>query len=190
MKHRSGVLVALMGLMVAAIAAAGCSIEGRAADGKAAGESKDAMKQASAAMKGTAKRGGKVEKIVKTDEEWKHELTPEQYRVLRRAGTEMAFTGKHWNEKRHGVYQCAACGLELFGSGSKFDSGTGWPSFWQPIAAGHVDEHTDSTLGIPRTEVVCARCGGHLGHVFDDGPRPTGLRYCINSAALDFEETK
>ena len=131
-----------------------------------------------------------VKKIVKTDAEWKKQLTAEQYQVLRRKGTERAFSGAWWNQHADGVYRCAGCGLELFRSQEKFDSGTGWPSYWAPAAKGRVDEHRDLSLGMARTEVTCARCGGHLGHVFDDGPRPTGLRYCINSAALTFEPAK
>ena len=127
-----------------------------------------------------------IVKITHTDAEWRHRLTPGQYDVLRHAGTEIAFTGAGWNEHRKGVYRCAGCGLELFSSATKFDSGTGWPSFWQPITASHVENARDNSLGVVREELKCARCGGHLGHVFDDGPRPTGLRYCINSASLEF----
>jgi peptide-methionine (R)-S-oxide reductase len=136
--------------------------------------------------KDAAPKADKVEKIVKSDAEWKKTLTPQQYHVLREKGTEYAFTGAYWNNHAAGTYRCAACGLELFSSDTKFDSGTGWPSFWAPIAKNHVEEHADGTLGMERVEVLCARCGGHLGHVFDDGPRPTGLRYCMNSAALTF----
>lgn len=129
-------------------------------------------------------------KVVKTEAEWRKELTPEEYTVLREKGTERAFTGKDWDNHRKGVYQCAACGLELFISDTKFDSGTGWPSFFQPITSENVATETDKTYGMVRTEAKCARCGGHLGHVFDDGPKPTGLRYCMNSVSMKFVEKK
>lgn len=135
----------------------------------------------------TRKTAPAAERIVRTDEEWKKQLTPEQYRVLRQKGTEIAFTGKYWNNHARGVYRCAGCGYELFDSDHKFESGTGWPSFWQPVVASHVHTDRDISLGMVRDEVTCSRCGGHLGHVFDDGPKPTGLRYCINSAALKLD---
>ncbi len=131
--------------------------------------------------------GEKIEYIVKSDEEWKQELDEQAFRVLRKQGTERAFTGEYWDNKKSGVYTCAACDLPLFDSETKFKSGTGWPSFYQPIDETHVEREVDRSLGMVRSEVHCKRCGGHLGHVFDDGPKPTGLRYCINSVSLGFE---
>jgi peptide-methionine (R)-S-oxide reductase len=146
--------------------------------------------QPASAKTGPAPAKRRIERITKSDAEWRRLLAPEQYRVLRGEGTEMAFSGRYWNHHAAGVYLCAGCGLELFASDTKFDSGTGWPSYWAPIARDHVREVTDRTLGMERVEVECARCGGHLGHVFDDGPKPTGLRYCLNSAALGFRAKK
>ena len=128
-----------------------------------------------------------MQKIEKPDASWRQELTPEQYHVLREKGTERAFTGIYWDEHTPGLYRCAACGNPLFSSDTKFDSGTGWPSFTGPVADGSVGTETDRALFMKRTEVHCSACGGHLGHVFEDGPRPTGLRYCINSASLKLE---
>lgn len=178
--------LAALGLLLVAV---GCN-DSFAQKGDEAAKSDSSTPSQSTSDKPMNKEAPTTQKVVKTDAEWKKVLTTEQYHILREKGTERAGTGAYAHTKDKGTYVCAACGYELFSSDTKFESGTGWPSFWKPIEKSHVDEDTDSSYGMSRTEVTCARCGGHLGHVFDDGPKPTGLRYCINSASLKLEKAQ
>ena len=177
-------VVAVLVAVVATAAVVWVGAAGRSSGSAAAIQARAA---ADAAADSMAKSPAAGDTLVLTEAEWRARLTPDQFYVLRQKGTERAFAGAYWDHHAHGVYRCAGCGLELFASEAKFESGTGWPSFWRPIRPSAVATETDRSLGVARVEVLCARCGGHLGHVFDDGPRPTGLRYCMNSVSLTFE---